>query len=432
MGLLQVRVKISVSIGVSLRFHAVRTLIPACALILLQPLHAAPKVNKEELKQLRSRIETLQKELTDTEESKSEAADALRESEKAIGATDRKLEALTKEQRAAKDRLGRLQAQSEQVIREIESQQLRLSKLLYRHYIEGGGPKEYLGLLLNQQDPNEIARNLQYYGYVSRARKEGIDDLRTNLQRLDTLAVESREKTAEIAVIQARQAEQKKQLEQQKSGHAKLLAQISLQADQQRREINKLKRDEDRLTRLVEKIAKMLASKKKKPATRSRSPASSRPSSPSSPTGPLSNDSLPDASTDGSSFSSLKGRLSLPVRGELANRFGGPRADGGVTWKGLFIRSATGAHVKAIASGRVVFADWLRGFGNLMILDHGGSYMSLYGNNEINHKQVGDSIRSGDTIATVGNTGGNPAPGLYFELRHQGKPFDPLNWVRIK
>lgn len=421
--------KILVSIGIGLRLNAVRTLIPACALMLLQPLHAAPKVNKEELKQLRSRIETLQKELTGTEESKSEAADALRESEKAIGATNRKLEALTKEQRAANDRLGRLQAQSEQVIREIESQQLRLSKLLYRHYIDGGGPKEYLGLLLNHQDPNEITRNLQYYGYLSRARKEGIDDLRTNLQRLDTLAIESREKSAEIAVIQAKQAEQKKQLEQQKSGHAKLLAQISLQADQQRREINKLKRDEDRLTRLVEKIAKMLASKKKKPATRSRSPA---PSSPSSPPGPLSNDSLPDASTAGSPFSSLKGRLSLPVRGELANRFGSPRADGGVTWKGLFIRSATGAHVKAIASGRVVFADWLRGFGNLMILDHGASYMSLYGNNEINHKQVGDSVRSGDTIATVGNTGGNPDPGLYFELRHQGKPFDPLNWVRIK
>ncbi|MEP7371060.1 MAG: peptidoglycan DD-metalloendopeptidase family protein, partial [Nitrosospira sp.] len=138
------------------------------------------------------------------------------------------------------------------------------------------------------------------------------------------------------------------------------------------------------------------------------------------------------ASTHGSPFSSLKGRLSLPVRGELANRFGSPRADGGITWKGLFIRSATGGDVKAIAGGRVVFADWLRGFGNLMIVDHGSSYMSLYGNNETVHKKVGDSVRGGDTIATVGNSGGNPESGLYFELRHQGKPFDPLNWVRIK
>jgi septal ring factor EnvC (AmiA/AmiB activator) len=209
-----------------------------------------------------------------------------------------------------------------------------------------------------------------------------------------------------------KQAEQKKQLEQEKAEQTKLLARISMQADQQRREIGKLKRDEERLARLVEKIAKELASK-----NRAKS---------------LSNNRLPDASTDGNPFSALKGRLSLPVRGELANRFGSPRADGGIIWKGLFIRSISGEEVKAIASGRVVFADWLRGFGNLMIVDHGSSYMSLYGNNETNHKRAGDAVRGGDTIATVGNSGGNPESGLYFELRHQGKPFDPLNWVRIK
>ncbi len=137
--------------------------------------------------------------------------------------------------------------------------------------------------MLNQQDPNEIARNLHYYGYLSRARLEDIDALRANLQRLDALTRQSREKTAEIAAIQAKQAEHKKYLEQEKTGHAKLLAQISLQADQQRREISKLKRDEERLARLVEKIAKMLARKKRNTA-------------PSGP-GPLSNERLPDAST---------------------------------------------------------------------------------------------------------------------------------------
>jgi septal ring factor EnvC (AmiA/AmiB activator) len=103
-----------------------------------------------------------------------------------------------------------------------------------------------------------------------------------------------------------------------------------------------------------------------------------------------------------------------------------------MTWKGLFIRASNGEEVKSIAAGRVVFADWLRGFGNLMIVDHGSGYMSLYGNNESIHKRVGDSVNSGDTIAAVGNSGGNADSGLYFELRHQGKPFDPLNWVKIK
>ena len=120
------------------------------------------------------------------------------------------------------------------------------------------------------------------------------------------------------------------------------------------------------------------------------------------------------------------------MRGKLLNSFGGQRSGKHVTWKGLFIQSPSGSDVKAISEGRVVFADELRGFGNLIILDHGNGYMSLYGNNETLHKQVGNIIRGGDTIATVGNSGGNPDSGLYFELRHKGKPFDPLTWIKVE
>jgi septal ring factor EnvC (AmiA/AmiB activator) len=114
------------------------------------------------------------------------------------------------------------------------------------------------------------------------------------------------------------------------------------------------------------------------------------------------------------------------------NRFGSQRQDSGLSWKGLFISAEPGREVKAIAGGRVVYADWLRGFGNLMIVDHGDGYMSLYGNNEALLKQVDDETRAGDTIAAIGNSGGNPDSGLYFELRYQGKPFDPLPWVTLK
>ena len=141
---------------------------------------------------------------------------------------------------------------------------------------------------------------------------------------------------------------------------------------------------------------------------------------------------MPDSSTDGSAFAELKGKLSLPVRGELKGRFGSPRADGGLSWKGVFIASQPNQEVRAIAAGRVVFADWLRGFGNLLIIDHGGGYMSLYGNNESLFKQVGQATRGGETIAAVGNSGGNTDYGLYFEMRHQGKAFDPLSWVHLK
>ena len=137
----------------------------------------------------------------------------------------------------------------------------------------------------------------------------------------------------------------------------------------------------------------------------------------------------PDDSLSGKAFAALKGQLHLPIKGELVNRFGGPRQEGGLTWKGLFIRATEGQLVKAIADGRVVYADWLRGFGNLLIIDHGGGFMTLYGNNESLLRQVGDGITSGEAIAKVGNSGGNPDSGLYFELRQQGKPLDPLSWM---
>ncbi|MEF8732598.1 MAG: peptidoglycan DD-metalloendopeptidase family protein [Candidatus Accumulibacter meliphilus] len=125
----------------------------------------------------------------------------------------------------------------------------------------------------------------------------------------------------------------------------------------------------------------------------------------------------------------MKGSLHLPTRGSVTNRFGSARQEGS-TWKGLFIRAGTGSEVRSIATGRVVFAEWMRGFGNLLIVDHGSDYLSVYANNDSLLKQVGDDVRGGETIATVGNTGGNPESGLYFEIRHDGKPLDPLAWVK--
>ena len=140
-------------------------------------------------------------------------------------------------------------------------------------------------------------------------------------------------------------------------------------------------------------------------------------------------DSVADAALAGKPFQTIKGKLKLPVRGELRGRFGSPREEGGVTWKGLFIKSDHGREVHVVADGQVVYADWLRGYGNLLVIDHGGGYMSLYGNNESLLKQVGDSVQSGETVASVGSTGGALESGVYFELRHEGKPFDPMKWV---
>jgi septal ring factor EnvC (AmiA/AmiB activator) len=136
-----------------------------------------------------------------------------------------------------------------------------------------------------------------------------------------------------------------------------------------------------------------------------------------------------DSGFVGRAFSTLKGKLKLPVKGELTGKFGAQREDGGLTWKGLFIRAEEGQPVKAVADGRVVYADWLRGYGNLVIVDHGAGFLSLYGHNESIAKQVGENTAAGEAIASVGSTGGALDSGVYFELRQDGKPFDPMRWV---
>ncbi|MEE8208739.1 MAG: peptidoglycan DD-metalloendopeptidase family protein [Nitrosomonadaceae bacterium] len=383
-----------------------------CILLLSHALYAAPEASKKNLGQLREHIESLQKDLENKEESKSEVSDSLRETEQAISKISRELAELTHEQYEVQNKLYQLQKKLDLIKNKILAQQTYLSKLLYQQYI--GGKHEYFRLLLNQQNPSQLAREMYYYVYLSRARAKNINTLRVNLEKLRAIVHESNEKTTEITLIQAKQDGQKQLLEQEEIKYKELLTSISKEVDQGRRKISKLKRDEKRLSRLVEKIGKRkLRSHKDRPTT-------------------LRSNSLPDALVDRKEFSSLKGLLSLPIRGEIINRFGGPRSNGGITWKGLFIRSTIGKNVKAIAYGQVVFADWLRGFGNILIVDHGDGYMSLYGNNHILAKKVGDTIHGGDTIAIVGNSGGNPDSGLYFELRHKGKPFDPLKWVKLK
>jgi septal ring factor EnvC (AmiA/AmiB activator) len=378
-----------------------------CCLTLVNLAYAS---QQEELENLRKRIAAVQQDMDKTSESKAEAADALRESEHAISNSNRKLAELAALQHAADQKLSKLQGQQQKLNTNMTGQQALLGKLLYQQYL--GGKQEYLKLLLNNQDPNQVARDLRYYQYIARCRATWLARLRENLAALDAVSISTREQQTELASLRTEQAAQKKTLEKEQHARQRILGKISQQLHQQRREITRLQRDESRLSQLVDKLTKMLAQPKSKSLFR--------------------NDNLPDNRFDGSPFDQLKGKLTLPVRGEITNRFGTPRPDSTVRWKGLFLRTSSGQAVKAIAAGQVVFADWLRGFGNLLIIDHGKGYMSLYGNNETLYKQVGDVLRGGDTIATVGNSGGNEDFGLYFELRHESKPLDPMKWLATK
>lgn len=365
---------------------------------------------QEELGNLRKRITAMQREMDKSNESKSEAADALRESERGISDSNRKLAELAEKQRDADNKLNELQQKEQQLASRMGEQQVLLGRLLYQQYL--GGRHEYLKLLLSSQDPNQISRNLQYYKYIALERAAWIAAMRDDFTALDAVSAAVREQRAELKSLQMEQAAQKKELENEKQARKLVLARVSQQLQRQRREINRLQRDENRLAQLVDRLTRMLARQKSGTLLR--------------------NDNLPDNRFDGSPFNKLKGRLALPVRGEIANQFGATRPDSTVQWKGIFLRTSAGQPVKAVAAGRVVFADWWRGFGNLLIVDHGMGYMSLYGNNETLYKQVGDMLRGGDVVAAVGNSGGNEDSGLYFELRHESKPFDPMKWIDIK
>lgn len=365
---------------------------------------------KTELNNLRQRIAAMQHEIAKTSESKSEAADALRASERAISNSNRKIAKLAQQQHAADFKLNKLQTQQHQLKKNLGSQQMLLSKLLYQQYI--AGDHEYLQLILNNQDPNKVARNLQYFKYIALDRAASLKKLREDIQSLNKISVKIQNKSERFTKLRNQQASLKSKLKQDKAAHKQILGQVSKQLNRQRHTFNRLKRNENRLSNLVTKIAKMLAEPKSNTL--------------------FHNNNLPDSRFDGEPFKHLRGKLVLPVKGDISNQFGARRPDSTVRWKGLFIKTRSGQAVKAIAAGRVVFADWLRGFGNLLIVDHGHAYMSLYGYNESLYKQVGDEIHGGDTIATVGNSGGNPISGLYFELRHESHPLDPMKWLAKK
>lgn len=394
---------------------------------------AAPK---QELKELRERIEELKKELAEQEESKAEASDALKDSEQAISESNRALSELSQAQRQTKTELKELQTQSNAVQESVRRRQGQLEKLLNVRYIHSS--QNSTALLLSGKDPADISRLLRYYQYIARAHAAGIQELRGDLAELNGLTEQVRAKSAELKQVESKARQQKAQLEKERQNKQQVLSRIGKEIQKNRKQINTLKRDEARLTKLIERLALMI--KRKEEARRAalraqalRREAEARQQKPSEkgekPAVVARNDALPDDTLDGLAFAKLRGRLRLPVRGELTNRFGGPRSDSGVNWSGLFIRAPEGQEVKAVAAGRLVFADWLRGFGNLAVIDHGNGYMSVYGNNEALLKQAGEMVEGGETVASVGNSGGNPESGLYFELRHRGRAIDPMIWV---
>ena len=408
----------------------------------------SPEISEKQadLGELRQRIDHLRKDLNASEEDRADAAGRLRESERQISRLQRELNGLSEQRNQLQTRLKNLEQQSRALGDTLNQQQQQLENLLYKQYLRG--TPDSLQLLLNGNDPNQMARDLHYLSAIAQTRADLMGEIHATLDKKRALAADTKERSAELAEVEEAQKQRHAELQKQVEERQALYAELSSKVKAQRQEIGSLQKDEKRLTQLIGKLSRILAaqaaaakaeeaaraaeaSRQKPPHTASNNkPRTSPDSEPNRPKSVEAENHYEPVANNGS-FVRQKGNLRLPVRGTVAGRFGSQR-EGGGTWRGLFIKAGPGSEVKAIAGGKVVFAEWMRGFGNLLIVDHGDAYLSIYGNNDSLLKQVGQAVKGGETVATVGNSGGNPDSGLYFELRHQGQPIDPMKWASLK
>lgn len=407
-----------------------------------------------EQRQLQARLGALKKQLAAAEASHSEAADSLRDSEAAISGANRRLRELAQARAGVEKQIAALQERSRATSARQSEVEQQLEQVLRLQYVVARA--EPWQELLAGRSPQAAAREAIYLDYVVRERTALIDTLAERRTELALLEDESRARQAELAAIAGDEETQRRLLLQQQAARKAALDRLARRIGEQRQSIAGLERDEKRLGSLIDELAKVLAEQARERERRQRAAAAAAPPArAATPRGPersaersaeRSPDSRPtdreapaaaaDALPTTGAFAQLRGKLAPPVQGEVTARFGSPRrTEAGVnapTWKGVFIRAAAGQEVVAVAAGRVVFADWLRGFGNLAIVDHGEGFLSVYGNNESVLAAVGARVAAGEAIATVGSTGGASEPGLYFELRHQGRPFDPLRWIAAR
>jgi septal ring factor EnvC (AmiA/AmiB activator) len=374
---------------------------------------------QDEQRELRARVAQLKKRLAEAQAAHSEASDALAESETAISAANRRLRELAQARRQVETQIGALQHRQQTTRSRQGAHELAVGQMIRTHVsLESRLPWQEL---LDGTGPGGAARDRMYVDRVIHEELRQIGDLRQRHDDLVQLESQSRERKAELASIATEEKASRSQLLKQQAARRATLARLSREIAAQRRSVAGLEQDESRLSSLIDQISRLLAeqARRRAPLHSGTASAAGRGEAPNL-----------------AAFNGLRGKMELPVDGQLGARFGASRRDedgqpqtGAPTWKGLFIRAPAGAEVHAVAAGRVVFADWLRGFGNLMILDHGNGLLSVYGNNETLLHGIGDEVQAREVIASVGSTGGSLDSGLYFELRYQGKPFDPLAWV---
>ncbi len=371
----------------------------ALATALLFALPAGAAGNRAEkaakLKQLKQEIRSLTARIAAARGQAGRLNDALRQAEQGVARVARDLRLLDARLRRAESRLDGIEARQVGARARLDGERDVLRQQLRSAYAMGR--QSAVKLLLNQEDPATFGRLMVYNEYLGRARSAQIERVQTEVAKLQTLREQARAQRDEIAGLKQHQEAKQAELAAERGKRATALAQVRREISQGDRKLVDLRKNETQLESLLRALDQALADIPDQPE-------------------------LP--------FRRLRGKLAWPAAGHLLARYGSARGVGNLRWRGVLIGAPTGAPVRAVAGGRIAFAHWLRGFGLLIIVDHGDGYMSLYGHNQSLLKDTGDWVQAGDTIATVGDSGGQEHSALYFEIRHNGRPVNPARWCR--
>ena len=348
-----------------------------------------------ELKLLRERMKKVESRLQNTQAEKDRQQQQLQRVETSLGQTRRALHQLQREQSQVERRIGQLKQQQQALHSDIDSQRELLSEQLRAAYEMGR--QQRVKILLNQEQPERISRLLIYYEYFNQARLQQMEAFQRSLAELAALEQDMAAQQDKRQALVANVEQQARKLDRTRQQRRELIARLNQDIRMAGGEMEKLQADEKQLQNLLASIRQAI------------------------------ND-IPLSNLDAKPFPELKGQLPWPLQGKLLNRYGSQRQAG--VWDGVLIDAREGQSIRSISHGRVVFSDWLRGYGLLIIVDHGDGYMSLYAFNQSLYKEVGDWVHAGEDIAAAGASGGRDNAGLYFGIRRHGKPVNPAAWCR--
>jgi len=359
------------------------------------PIAFGKEVTPAQIEALKERIEDIDDWLADAEKDRSTLERELAAAERTISRLTRERRSLGEQVKKQQQRLAELQSEERELARTLERQRESLKKQIRTAWMEGDVPA--IKVLLNEINPDNIARTMTYYEYLSRDTVGRLEAFQKNLEALKVTQAEAQNTRAELAKSEEGVIKRQQELTTSRQKREKTLVALNKDIRTRRNEKDELESDRKRLEKLLSEVQEAIANI------------------------PSPNESQP--------FPSLRNKLPWPAQGKVVSRFGDKYAEGKLRRYGLLIQTGEGADVKAIHYGRVVFANWLRGFGLITIIDHGDGYMTLYGHSSSLFTSPGDWVAAGEAIAQAGRTGGTDTPALYFEVRHNGKPDNPGRWL---